>query len=879
MKRTSLLSVLFVILLMFSTSLFSTDFEFMPGAAYDPAIPTLKQVVGHANGEKITTVSDMEKYLQALEESSPRMKLLPYAKSWEGRTLHYVVISSEENMNRLDSIKSNIQKIAFPDQGVSDSIIENMPAVAWLANGVHGSEISGPEAALLTAYHLLAAQNDDTVNNILNNCITIIDPLQNPDGRARFVNYFTQRVGRWPDADPQAAEHNESWPGGRYNHYLFDMNRDWFGMTQPETEGRIKLFQEWYPQVMADLHEMGGNSTYYFAPPAIPHNPEITDVQKEWLTNMGRNNAKWFDKMKFDYFTREVFDSFYPGYGEGWPMFQGTIGMTYEQGSVRGLVLNRDDETTMDYRESVHHQFIASVSTLEAAAVNSKELVRNFYNYRKNAAEGKFKREVKEIILSESPDPSRTIKLVNNLLKQGIEVKRATAEFKNSRARDFFNDEFAETSFPAGSFVVPLDQAAGHLAATLLMRHTPQGEHFIEIQKERRDKGLGDQIYDLTSWSLPLLFDVKAWETGEVSSADFQPVNDPLAEKGTVTGGKASLAYLVPWNSNSSAKILAELFRRDIRVFASDLPFSILDREFPAGSLIVKTKNNPGDLYEQISEAAASSGASVFSTDSSWVASGPNFGSNNVRFLERPRVALLYDMPTNPTATGAVRFILEQQYGYPVTLIPGMNLSRADLSGYNVLIVPQGSRYTGGLSSVLGGRVLEKIKSWVTNGGTLVTLGASTEFLTGEKVGMLSTRAEFKDSPDKKEKEGTSPNKTRPDNIPGAILSITVDNTHWLGFGYDEDCQVLVDSNRIFTPLDTGAGRNVALYNADPEKVMVSGFAWEESLRQIAGKACIMHQRSGNGNVVAFAEDINYRAFQDGTNLFFLNAVFFGPGH
>lgn len=875
MRKTTLVLILAFTLL--TLGLFAQDFQFLPGTDYDPAIPTLKQIVGHANGEKITSVADMEKYLMALDESSPRLKLVPYAESWEGRTLNYAVVSSEENMTRLDSIKAGIQKIAFPGDGDEGTLVDELPAVVWLANGIHGSEISGPEAALLTVYHLLASRNDQMVDGILENCITIIDPTQNPDGRERFINYFTQRVGRWPDPDPQAAEHNETWPGGRYNHYLFDMNRDWFGMTQPETRGRIRLYQEWYPQVMADLHEMGGDSNYYFAPPAIPHNPEITREQIDWLTRIGRNNAKWFDRMQFDYFTREVFDSFYPGYGEGWPMFQGTIGMTYEQASVRGLVRDRSDNTTMHYRESVQHQFIASISTLEAASENRKALVQTFYEYRKNAAQGNFPREVKEIILAEGPDPSRTVKLVNSLREQGIKVLRATADFSNPGARDYYTDEFSKTDFPKGSYIIPLNQAAGHLAATLLMRHTPQGEEFIEIQKKRRDKGLRDEIYDLTAWSLPLLFDVKAWETAAPSEAETDTIASPLQPEGSVIGGKASLAYLVPWGRHSSARILAELFRRDIRVFSSDLPFTILDREFPAGSLIIKIRDNPDDLFQQISEAAKDTGASVFSTDSAWVESGPNFGSDNVVYLEKPRVALLYNQPTNATAAGATRYILEQQYGYPVTLLQGMNLGRADLSRYNVLIIPPS--YGSMLNTILGSSGINQIKQWVRQGGTLVALGPSTELLTDENVGLLATKTEFREQEEKSESGDKETAKTRPDNIPGAILRIKLDNTHWLAFGYSEESQILVESNRVFTPLAIADGTNVGLYHADPEKVMVSGFAWEESLKQISGKACLMHQPSGSGNVVAFSEDPNFRAFQDGANLLFLNAVFFGPGH
>ncbi len=879
MKKTLFLLIVTLMAALVAQPLFSQDFEFMPGAEYDPSIPTLKEVAGHSTGDKITSIADMEKYLQALEEASPMVRLFPYAESWEGRTLYYAVVSSEENMGRLDAIKSDIRKLAFPGSEGAEDLISRMPAITWLANGVHGNEISGPEAALLTIYHLLASRNDPLTRNILDNSIAIIDPYQNPDGRERFINCFTQLVGRWPDADPQAAEHNETWPGGRFNHYLFDMNRDWFAMTQPETRGRVEIYQEWYPHVMADLHEMGGDSTYYFAPPAIPLNPEITSEQVDWLTRIGRNNAEWFDKMRFDYFTREVFDSFYPGYGEGWPMFQGTIGMTYEQASVRGMVRDRSDGTTLHYRNSVQHQFIASISTLEAAASNREQLVRYFYNYRKNAAEGNVPREVKEIILAEGPDPARTMKLVNNLRDQGIEVLRASSAFSNPQARDYYTDEFTDTRFPAGSYIIPLSQPAGHLAATLLMRHTPQGEKFIEIQKQRREKGLGDQIYDLTAWSLPLLYGLEAWETAVSSTTDAQAIGAKLNAEGRVVGGEASLAYLVPWGTGPSAKLLAELFRRDIRVFASDLPFTTLDRRFPAGSLIIKTKGNPEDLFQQISEASSSTGATVYATGSAWVESGPNFGSNNVVYLEKPSIALLWDLPTNPTAAGATRFILEQQYGYPVTLIQGMNLARFDLSAYNVLIMPPTYGYAGSPSAILGSRGISRIKDWVRSGGTLVALGSSTEFLAEEEVGLLSTRPEFKKEPGADESKEESTDKSMPDNIPGAFLRITLDNSHWLAFGYGEKSQVLVDSNRIFTPLKSGSGRNVALYHDDPDKVMVSGFAWEESLQQIAGKACIIHQTSGSGNVVAFSEDPNYRAFQDGANLLFLNAVFFGPGH
>ncbi|MFQ6115652.1 MAG: M14 metallopeptidase family protein, partial [bacterium] len=496
------------------TTVFSRDFEFYPGATYNSEIPTLKQIVGHAWGEKITSHQEMVHYLTALSEASPNIKFMEYGKTWEGRTLYYLIVTSESNMARLEEIKSGIQKLADPrkiNRAEAERLIKTLPAITWLAYSVHGNEISSTDAALLTAYHLVAAQNDTLAETVLNNSIVIIDPLQNPDGRARFINYYQQTRGRWPDPDQQSAEHNEDWPGGRTNHYLFDMNRDWFAQTQIETRGRVKTYLEWYPQVFVDLHEMGSNSTYYFAPPAAPLNPEMPKSQVEWLKRFGQNNAKWFDQMQFDYFTREVFDSFYPGYGEGWPMLHGSIGMTYEQASSRGLVVKREDETTMHYRDTVQHHFISSLSTAQTTARERESVLRYFYEYRQSAIQEGAQETVKEYILVPGSDPNRTTKFVSILIDQGIEVKQARASFTNPKVRNYYEGKLKSKKFPVGTYVVSLAQPAKHLAKTLLAKQTPMDEMFIKEQLRRYKKHLNDQIYDITGWSLPLLFDIECY--------------------------------------------------------------------------------------------------------------------------------------------------------------------------------------------------------------------------------------------------------------------------------------------------------------------------------------------------------------------------------
>ena len=296
-----------------------SNFEFWPGATYDPAIPTFQKVLGYEPGSRHATHADLIKYLEALSAAAPnRIRLFEYGKSWEGRKLVYAVIGSEANIRRLPEIQASMKKLLDPrktSEAEAQRLIASTPAIVWLGHAVHGNEVSGPDAGLLAAYHWLAARNQAPVQAALANALIILDPLQNPDGRMRFIHSFEQAVGLEPDATPLAAERNEPWPGGRLNHYLFDMNRDWFAVTQPETKARVKMFQEWYPVVVADLHEMGSETSYYFAPEAIPFNPHLTKEQKTSLDWFGKNNAKYFDQLGYAYFTRELYDAFFPGYG------------------------------------------------------------------------------------------------------------------------------------------------------------------------------------------------------------------------------------------------------------------------------------------------------------------------------------------------------------------------------------------------------------------------------------------------------------------------------------------------------------------------------------------------------------------------------------
>jgi hypothetical protein len=346
---------------------------------------------------------------------------------------------------------------------------------------------------------------------------------------------------RWP-----SCPGIRTWPGGRGNHYGFDLNRDWFALTQPETRGRIKMMLEWFPLVAADLHEMGSDSTYYFAPEAAPYNPHLTKQQRDALDWFGKNNARWFDTFGFNYFTRELFDAFYPGYGDSWPAYYGAVAMTYECATTRGLAIKRSDESILQFRDTIQRHFVASISTAEMAAKNRKRLLEEFYRYRQTAIEEGQKEQVREYILPRNGDTSAVDKLAYLLAEQGAEVKRATAAFK-SGSRDY----------PAGSYVVPMAQPAKRLIRTLLDPQVPMEGSFLKEQERRRAKKLPDEIYDVTAWSLPMLYNVEAVPAQESSSGSFEPLKPGPLPAGTVAGDKATVAYLAPWGTEAAGRLLA----------------------------------------------------------------------------------------------------------------------------------------------------------------------------------------------------------------------------------------------------------------------------------------------------------------------------------
>lgn len=362
-----------------------------PQVNYNNTIPSVEAELGYKIGQRISSHADMLRYFEALQDAQPtRIKLFEYGESWEGRKLIYAVIGNEQNIANLTQFTRDMQALSDPrniKSSKANSLIESLPGSVWLQYGVHGNEISSTDAAMMTAYHLLAGTGDASVDNIMENNLVFIDPLQNPDGRSRFIAHYYSTVGIMHSDDRLSAEHNEPWPNGRTNHYLFDLNRDWLPITQPETKGRIASINKYHPIVVVDLHEMRGDKSYYFAPSAQPVTPNLSQAQKDNIDTIGRNNAKHFDKNGIDYFTREIFDSFYPGYGVSWPTFTGAATSTYEVASASGEKFKRLNGTTFTYEDTVFKHFIASLSTAESVADNRQKYLRDYYQYQIDAIE------------------------------------------------------------------------------------------------------------------------------------------------------------------------------------------------------------------------------------------------------------------------------------------------------------------------------------------------------------------------------------------------------------------------------------------------------------------------------------------------------------
>ncbi len=860
-------------------------FEMWPAAQYKASIPTSQEVLGYKLGERITSHADTLKYYHALQDAAPdNIRVIEFGETWEGRKLIYAVIGSKQNLANLEQFAKNMNRLADPrttSASEAKKLIASLPSSVWLEHGVHGNEISSTDASMVTAYHLLAATNQPMVKKILDNTLVFIDPMQNPDGRMRFINQYYATVGMEHSTDRLSAEHNEPWPRGRSNHYLFDMNRDWLAITQPETKARIRVINKYKPTVVIDLHEMGGDSSYFFVPAAQPINPHMQKEQLDNNVTIGKNNAKYFDQFGFSYYTREVFDAFYPGYGDSWPTFYGASAATYEVASARGEQFEKLDGSIMQYRDTVQRHFVASMATAETTAEHREKILSDFYLYQQKAIEAGKDDDERTFILPNVRDRAATHRLATLMAEHGVEVKQASESFRACGER-----------YKAGAFIIDTAQPRGLFAKTTFTQQVDMDKTFVAEQERRRANKLRDQIYDVTGWSLPLMFNVDTESCDDAVKVKGEMISADMPLQSEMVNADAKVAYLVPWGDMSAGRFLTAALRAGIQVKSADQAFKMESGSYPAGTLIVEVAQNDKTLAEKISRIATETGARVVGVDTSWVVEGPSFGSENTAGMSAPKIAIAWDEPTSSLSAGSLRFVIERQFNYPVTAIRTGNMSWANLSDYQVIILPSGN-----YARHLGTGGAENLKDWVSKGGVLITIANATQWAASENVGLLDVKREYalKDDDvtaqdDSDVIEGTTIENREgflnaieneqelPDYVAGILTRVEVDQEHWLTAGVNPEVVAMVTGNDIYSPIKLGSGKNVAWFKG-PDKVVASGYIWDEFKTQSAYKPFLIHQPMGRGMVIAYTQEPTVRAYLDGLNVMFMNSIFRASAH
>lgn len=922
------------VVLFLSSLAFAQADPWQQSQKYDPNIPTVESVLGYKTAEKFSPYSNIERFYTALAVKSDRIKLQSYGETYEGRKQWLLTISSPKNLARLDEIKANIAKLHDPRNSSAadtDALANSTPVIVWLGYGVHGNEANSAEAAMQVAYELAASQ-DAKVAEWLDNCVILIDPLTNPDGHERYVQYYNSTAGAQPVSDRFAAEQQERWPSGRFNHYYFDLNRDWAWQSQQETKNRMKVYLQWHPQVSVDLHEMGRGGTYFFAPPARPVHDLVRSQLAKWYEVFGKGNAAAFDKYGFRYFTHEVYDLFAPFYGDSWPALNGAIGMTYEQaGGGAGLSVELEDsERTLTLKDRAQRHFVASLATIDTSSKNRAARLKDYAEFHRAAIRNGQSAKAKQYFIPATND--RAAELVNLLMAEGVEVKRATAEFsitdgagywppqvvnekkedkkeekkeeaKVDKKKDDGKKESKESKpipaaapvtpekipakFAAGTYVVDLAQPSGVLAQALL---------------ERDSKPEWNDFYDITAWSLPYAYNVEAY-SGSAAAAT-ETLKAPVRVQGSITGAQNAAAYAISWDQVAAPRTLAKLLTAGVRAYVNIKPFKAAGENFAAGAIIIPAETNTANFHQQVREIATKEGARVVGLSSGLVESGVDIGSANMRFVRKPRIAVITDTPVSPSDYGAIWHYLEQEIGQPFTPIKAESFGGVALNNYNVIIVPDASE--GGLSRNLN---TDRVRDWISGGGVLITMERSAVWATKNKSGLASVgyklipinaereRVEAdkkakKDDDDDDEKPSSDEKKkqaqqkldrklmtweqrerfAQADQIPGAILRTKVDTTHPLGFGLTPELPIINNTAPILTLTDKGEN---AIYFAKGS-VRLAGFITEDNEKRLPLTAWAVRERIGRGHIILFAGSPLFRGFFRGSARALLNAIYFG---
>ena len=809
---------------------------------FSQALQSPEQFLGYKIGSRYTPHYKIVNYFKAVAQAVPDMvKIEKYGETNEGRELLIAYVTSPSNGKQLEQIRLN--NLALTGINKANAVVEGTPPIVWLSYNVHGNETSSSEAAMLTIFALVDPSNTQT-KEWLKNTVVIMDPCINPDGRDRYVNWFNSMRGTTANPYPRSREHSEPWPGGRSNHYNFDLNRDWAWQTQVETQQRMVKYRQWMPEIHVDFHEQGINQPYYFAPAAEPFHEVITPWQRLFQNTIGRNNAKYFDRNGWLYFTKERFDLFYPSYGDTYPIYNGAIGMTFEQGGGPrgGLSVLTGNNDTLTLLDRAMHHYTTGLSTIEVASTNAAKLVSEFKKFFDDSRQGKGNVNKAYIITTDNRDKLNAVEDLLN--KNGIEYGLMSSSV------------FKGMNYRTGK------EETGKLKKYHLAISTSQPQSVLARVLLEPSSNLSDSnTYDITAWSLPFAHDVDAYAVKEAVSIKNV---DSIIAKSTVPA--SSYGYLVTYQSFQGAKILAQLLKQGVKVRFAEKPFTYKEKAYDRGTLIILKNGNAPNLQAILSKQAETSFATIDAFETGFMDKGPDIGSGDVRLIKAPKVALVTGEQTSSLAAGEIWHLFDQSLQYPLTLINATELTSIQLSDFNVVIIPNGM-YKG----LNDKSTADKLKDFVRGGGKLIALQNAMEQMAAGDWGL---KIKEDKSEDKSEYGALKKYENRerdqlPESIPGAIYKVQLDNTHPLAFGYPDTYFTLKQDATVFEYLKDGW--NVGVLKKDN---YVTGFAGVQVKSKLKDAMLMGVQEMGNGQVVYFADDPIFRSFWENGKLMFCNAVF-----
>jgi hypothetical protein len=804
-------------------------------------LQTPAQFLGYQVGTKFSRHHQIVSYFKSVAEAVPnKVKIIPYGKTNEGRDLFVTAISTPENMAQLEQIRKH--NIGLTDGSVSDL---KQPTIVWLSYNVHGNEPASSEASMLTLFALVDPANTKSAA-WLKDVVVMIDPCINPDGRDRYVNWYNNAVGTELNADPLAREHMEPWPAGRTNHYNFDLNRDWAWQTQVETQQRIPLFQSWYPQVHVDFHEQGYDQPYYFAPAAEPLHDVLTQWQKDFQDQIGRNHAKYFDQNSWLFFTKERFDLLYPSYGDTYPMYNGSIGMTFEQGGISaGLGVQTKSNDTLTLVARALHHFTTGMSTVEVSANNHQKLIAEFKKYYDNSRAASNAPYQTYVMTSKSA--LQLNNLATLLKKNNIQYGVLAQPDVKFRAFDYFTKTEGSFSNEGYTLVVSASQAHGILARVLL-------EPITQVNDSN--------TYDITAWSLPYAYGVHGY-----ASKEKLAIQNGYAVK-TNAIANTNFGYLIPYQSLSAAKVLSQLLAQNIKVRYAEEAFVMEGKKYDKGTLLVLKTSNGDDFALKTKAICEAAQVDAVAISSSYADKGADFGSPLNRIINHaPRVAVLTGEGVAALAAGEVWQYFDQELHYPITQLTFSLFNRIDISKYDVIIAPDGQ-----YPNLNAKPIADKMQAFVRKGGILIafenaafTLASNADWGVKVKEGPVAEKANMNHIA----KYGDRVKDMLQSSIPGAIYKVYMDDSHPLGYGSNGLYFDLKQDMVLYEP--SNDSWNVGTIKKDS---YLTGFAGVKAKAAIQEGVVVGVKELGAGKFIYLADDPIFRNFWESGKLLLSNAVF-----